>query len=132
MKNGTRTRTKAARAIVRKKTLRQENHSSSTPPTTGPAANPRPDTAAQALTAAVRSRGSAKRFATMARLLGSTIAPPIPMTAWPRITTPVSAANATSRLPSPSTKTPVANTWRRPITSPTVAAVNTRHDTANE
>lgn len=118
--------------MVRMKTLRQENHSSSTPPTTGPAAIPRPDTAAQVLTATVRSRGSAKRLATMARLFGSTIAPPIPKTAWPSITTPVSAASATTRLPSPSTNTPAANTWRRPITSPAVAAVNTRQDTVIE
>jgi hypothetical protein len=73
-----------------------EKCSSSSPPTSGPTAAPRPDTAAQMLSAVARSLGSVKMTRISDSVIGMIMAPPTPSSARIAMTDSALFANSTS------------------------------------
>lgn len=71
--------------------------SSRTPPTSGPKAAPRPETAAQMLRAVARSLRSVKITRIIDRVCGMIIAPPTPRKARIAMICPALSATTTSR-----------------------------------
>jgi hypothetical protein len=91
------------------------------PPTSGPAASPRPDTPDQRPMAATRRCGG-KTFTRIVRVSGAIIALPMPCTARARISSVAPADSAASAEPAVNRATPASRTLRRPKRSPRAAA----------
>ena len=82
---------------LNQKMARQFHTPTSAPPTTGPSARARPDTAAQTPMARSRLRRSVYRCRSIDSVPGSLAAAPSPMTARPAISTPVRRQGAQDR-----------------------------------
>ena len=100
-----------------KKISRQDHASTSQPPSTGPSAVVSAEDPAQVPIARPRSP-SGKCALMIARLLGTSSAPPIPCTARAAISTPAPGAIAQATDAAVKTATPIAKTRRRPNRSP--------------
>ena len=93
---------------------RHEKYSSRTPPTIGPTAAPRPDTAAQSPRAVARSAGSVKMLRSRDNVVGMIIAPPTPSSTRTAITASGDSASRTSAEAPPNTAKPVTSIRFRP------------------
>jgi hypothetical protein len=98
----------------------------SRPPSTGPAASAIADTPDHRPIACTRSRGSGKAAARIARVLGSSAAPPTACSARPPTSAGrLGASPHSAELPVNTTR-PARNTRRRPKRSPSEPAVSSR------
>jgi hypothetical protein len=101
------------------KTDHHENHSSRSPPASGPSPIPTAASAAQMAIALVRS-GPLKTLAMIESVAGMIKAAPTPIPARAAISWPADPASGAARLASPKTVTPAWSASLRPKRSPNV------------
>ena len=100
-----------------------QNHSSSTPPTSGPTAPPAEKLVIHTATATVRCRGSRNMLRISDRVDGATVAPASPSRARAAISIPALVDQAASTEVAPNAAAPIKSSRRRPMRSPRVPMV---------
>jgi hypothetical protein len=105
--------------------ISRQSTSISRPPTSGPIASARAETAAQ-IPRACPCCSTGKAWLTIASDSESIAAPPAPWTTRAATRTASSEATAASTEPAPNTAIPIRKTRRRPAMSPSRPAVTTR------
>ena len=110
----------------RKNTLCQPRLSTSTPPSTGPAASASADTPAQMPMACARSSGSGNVLVRIDRVPGSSSAAPTPCTPRPTMSAWIDGARPQESEPRVNTARPLMKARLRPYMSPSVPPLSMR------
>jgi hypothetical protein len=103
-----------------------QKRSSSSPPTTGPTANPLVNAAVQTPIAALRCAPSANMPRSSASVDGASVAPPTPSSALASTSSSAFGAYAASTEAAPNAAAPVRSSRRRPMRSPSAPIVSRR------
>ena len=121
--SGPSTSSSAITGTASRNTEPHQNHSSSTPPSSGPIAPPTEKAVIHTEMATVRCRGSRNMLRISDRVEGATVAPASPSRARAAISIATLAAQAASSEVAPKAAAPISSSRRRPMRSPRVPMV---------